>query len=237
MKSSRRKPEYWISNNKVLTGGISKKPHIRNPNFETEETKFLIKIWGDPKIQRTLITTHRKLPVIQSLADRMREKGYFRSVEEINTRIKNLKCLYNRIKKDIDLGIISEPTWKHYSAIDEIMNRPMFGRPAHFSPNTSTTTNSTINRNISVIIENDDDMNDNESDEFDDDDEEDDITDENDDENDGIFDGTIIRASDLLEMETGNDIKIEDELMVPKDEPLDVDDDDDDDVLLQHNTS
>lgn len=226
MKSSRRKSDYWVSNNKVLTGGISKKPHIRNPNFETEETKFLIKIWGDPKIQRTLITTHRKLPVIQSLADRMREKGYFRSVEEINTRIKNLKCLYNRIKKDIDLGIITEPTWKHYSAIDEIMNRPMFGRPAHFSPNTSTTTNSTSNRKINVIIENDDDMNENESDEFDDDDEDEDEDDENE-----IYDGTVI--TDLLEMETSNDIKIEDELMVPKEEPLDLDDD----VLLQHNIS
>lgn len=122
----KRKCDMWISNNKVLIGG-AKKPHARNPNFETEETKLLISLWGDPKIQKTLITTHKKHPVIMRLADKMREHGYYRSAEEINTRIKNLKCFYNRIKKDVELGIITEPTWKHYSAMEEIINRPVFG--------------------------------------------------------------------------------------------------------------
>lgn len=57
----------------------------------------------------------------------MREHGYFRSADEINTRIKNLKCFYNRIKKDVEMGIITEPTWKHYAAMDEIVTRPVFG--------------------------------------------------------------------------------------------------------------
>lgn len=57
----------------------------------------------------------------------MREHGYYRSAEEINTRIKNLKCFYNRIKKDVELGVISEPTWKHYAAMEEIITRPVFG--------------------------------------------------------------------------------------------------------------
>lgn len=61
------------------------------------------------------------------LADQMREHGYLRSADEINTRIKNLKCFYNRIKKDVEMGIITEPTWKHYAAMDEIVTRPVFG--------------------------------------------------------------------------------------------------------------
>lgn len=130
----------WVSNNKVLSGGggggmggsgssvsSSKKPHSRNPNFETEETKLLISLWGDPKLQKTLITTHKKHPVIMQLADKMREHGYHRSAEEINTRIKNLKCFYNRIKKDLDTGIIRTTSWKHYPAMDEIISRPIFG--------------------------------------------------------------------------------------------------------------
>lgn len=48
---SKRKCEMWISNNKVLVGN-SKKPHARNPNFETEETRLLISLWGDPKVMK-----------------------------------------------------------------------------------------------------------------------------------------------------------------------------------------
>lgn len=124
---SRKKCEMWMSHNKVLIGNGSKTPHARNPNFETEETKLLISLWGDPKVQKTLITTHKKRPVIAKIADCMREHGYYRSPEEINTRIKNLKCFYNRIKKDMELGVINDPTWKHFDAMDEILTRPMFG--------------------------------------------------------------------------------------------------------------
>lgn len=120
----------WVSHNKVLVGngyGGSKRPHARNPNFESEETRVLIQIWGDPLVQRTLVTTHKKHPVITQIANKMKTYGYNRSSEEINTRIKNLKCLYNRIKKDLEQGVLTEPTWKHYGAMDEIMSRPIFG--------------------------------------------------------------------------------------------------------------
>lgn len=126
----RRRPIQWVSHNKVLVGngdGSNKKPHARNPNFDSEETKLLIQLWGDPQVQRTLITIHKKHPVIAKIAERMRSHGYNRSTEEINTRIKNLKCLYNRIKKDLDSGLLNEPSWKHYGAMDEILSRPVFG--------------------------------------------------------------------------------------------------------------
>lgn len=69
----------------------------------------------------------------------MRGYGYNRSTEEINTRIKNLKCLYNRIKKDLDSGLLNEPSWKHYQAMDEILSRPVFGNNNN---NSSSATNS-----------------------------------------------------------------------------------------------
>lgn len=125
-----RRPIQWVSHNKVLVGsgdGGNKKPHARNPNFDSEETKLLIQLWGDPQVQRTLITIHKKHPVIAKIAERMRSHGYNRSTEEINTRIKNLKCLYNRIKKDLESGLLNEPSWKHYGAMDEILSRPVFG--------------------------------------------------------------------------------------------------------------
>lgn len=121
----------WVSTNKVLIGSVggSKKPHCRNPNFDFEETKLLISLWGDPSLQKTLVTAHKKQPVIASLAERMREYGYNRSTEEVNTRIKNIKCFYNRIKKDLESGIVT--SWKHFQAMDEIMSRPVFGNNQH----------------------------------------------------------------------------------------------------------
>lgn len=123
-RNSRRK-EMWVSHNRVLVGGNKK--NVRNPNFDTEETKLLISLWGNPSIQKTLITSHKKFPIITKLSLAMRQYGYQRTPEEINTRLKNLKCLYNRLKKDVECGIRSHPTWKHFAAMDAILTRPIFG--------------------------------------------------------------------------------------------------------------
>lgn len=122
-RNSRRKE--WVSHNRVLIGGNKK--NVRNPNFDTEETKLLISLWGNPAIQKTLITSHKKFPIISKLSETMRQYGYQRTPEEINTRLKNLKCLYNRLKKDVECGLRSHPTWKHFSAMDAILTRPIFG--------------------------------------------------------------------------------------------------------------
>lgn len=114
-----------MSHNRVLVGGNKK--NVRNPNFDTEETKLLISLWGNPSIQKTLITSHKKFPIITKLSEAMRQYGYQRTPEEINTRLKNLKCLYNRLKKDVECGIRSHPTWKHFGAMDAILTRPIFG--------------------------------------------------------------------------------------------------------------
>ncbi|EDS34823.1 conserved hypothetical protein [Culex quinquefasciatus] len=119
--------ETWVSTNKILNSSQAKRMNSRNPNFDYDETKLLIQLWGDPTVQKTLITTHKKHPVIAELARKMREHGYNRSTEEINTRIKNLKCFYNRIKKDMAAGIINQTTWKHFAEMDEIISRPVFG--------------------------------------------------------------------------------------------------------------
>ncbi|XP_049547211.1 uncharacterized protein LOC125958128 [Anopheles darlingi] len=120
--------ETWISTNKILNSSYcGRRTNSRNPNFDYDESKLLISLWGDPQVQKALITTHKKHPVIAELARKMREHGYNRSTEEINTRIKNLKCFYNRIKKDMAAGLINQTTWRHYADMDEIISRPVFG--------------------------------------------------------------------------------------------------------------
>lgn len=204
-RTAKRKCEMWISNNKVLVGG-SKKPHARNPNFETEETKLLISLWGDPQVQKTLITTHKKHPVIMKLADKMREHGYYRSAEEINTRIKNLKCFYNRIKKDLELGVIQEPTWKHYGAMAEIINRPVFGnrvqQPHLLNQQQKLTALSGGGTDIVVSVKTDRMVEEEDSNE--------------------------LRPEDLLSVEEEGEeeieMDVEDGSLIPKEEPVDIDD-------------
>ncbi|XP_020713117.1 AF4/FMR2 family member 4 [Ceratitis capitata] len=140
LKLKRRSGEQWVSTNRVLNSisGSKKTSSIgRNPNFDTDETKLLIQLWGDPKVQRTLIIAHKKHAVLCDLAAKMQQYGYYRSPEEISTRVKNLKCFYNRLKKEIESGLASagEPTWKHYAEMDAIMKRPIFSvRPNEVPP-------------------------------------------------------------------------------------------------------
>lgn len=128
LKCKRKPGDPWVSKNRVLNPNKSKRncPIYRNPNFDTDETKLLIQLWGDPKVQRELITTHKKHVVIAQLAAKMEEYGYYRSPEEITTRIKNMKCFYNRLKKEMELNKNVDPSWRHYADMEAIMTRPIF---------------------------------------------------------------------------------------------------------------
>lgn len=62
----------------------------RNPNFDTTETDTLIQIWGS--VHNDLKQASKRTQALQEIADRMQKCGYKRSIVEINTRIKNIKC-------------------------------------------------------------------------------------------------------------------------------------------------
>lgn len=192
-RNSRRK-EMWVSHNRVLVGGNKK--NVRNPNFDTDETKLLISLWGNPSIQKTLITSHKKFPIITKLSEAMRQYGYHRTPEEINTRLKNLKCLYNRLKKDVEFGIRSHPTWKHYSAMDAILTRPIFGYQSNGEAQDENSLQGEDPTSL-LLKEEDEEL----------------------DEEDGL------RPEDLLQVETTpeeNVLTVEDDVVI-KDEPIDVD--------------
>lgn len=86
----------------------------------------------------------------------MREHGYNRTAEEINTRIKNLKCFYNRVKKDLEMGVISTASWPHYDAMDEILSRPIFGNNARMNlnqPQTSSQSSQSPKESVAHLVE------------------------------------------------------------------------------------
>lgn len=101
-------------------------PKKRTTNFREDETKLLIQLWGSPQIQNKLYLTHRKAPVMRLLAANMQQRGFYRTPDEIKTRIRNLKCLYHRIKRTMACGTglgTVDPDWPHFKAMDAILNK------------------------------------------------------------------------------------------------------------------
>ncbi|XP_045475742.1 uncharacterized protein LOC123681598 [Harmonia axyridis] len=98
----------------------------RTSNFREDETKLLIQLWGSPQIQNKLYLTHRKAPVMRILAANMQRHGFYRTPDEIKTRIRNLKCLYHRIRRTVQSGAgvgTVDPDWPHYRALDSILSK------------------------------------------------------------------------------------------------------------------
>lgn len=98
----------------------------RTANFREDETKLLIQLWGNPLIQNKLFLTHRKAPVMRILAANMQQRGFYRTPDEIKTRIRNLKCLYHRIKRTVACGTglgTVDPDWPHFKAMDAILSK------------------------------------------------------------------------------------------------------------------
>ncbi|PNF43181.1 hypothetical protein B7P43_G15653 [Cryptotermes secundus] len=97
----------------------------RTTNFREDETKLLIQLWGSPSIQTQMSACHRKAPIMIQLASMMQQYGFYRTPEEITTRIRNLKCIYHRIKKTLSTGLITDPDWHHFKAMDAILGDGM----------------------------------------------------------------------------------------------------------------
>lgn len=106
----------------------------RTTNFREDETKLLIQLWGSPQIQNKLYLTHRKEPVMRILAANMQHRGFYRTPDEIKTRIRNLKCLYHRIKRSLHSGAgigTVDPDWPHYRMMDAILSQQGSGAGAN----------------------------------------------------------------------------------------------------------
>ncbi|CAO1442487.1 unnamed protein product [Diamesa tonsa] len=59
----------------------------------------------------------------------MKMYGYDRTTNEVSYKLKNIKCFYNRIKKDIEANNLQSYPWQHYDAVDKILSRPLFKLP------------------------------------------------------------------------------------------------------------
>ena len=93
----------------------------RRENFDYNETKLLLKLWGDPEMQENIKSNYVKTPFIEKIATELRMHGYNRSTKEVETRLRTMKCSYTRIRKDLDAGWIIKPTWKYFNDVHVIL--------------------------------------------------------------------------------------------------------------------
>lgn len=93
----------------------------RRENFDFNETKLLLKLWGEPKMQENMRNNYLKTPFIEEIAGKLKKYGYNRSTKEVETRLRTMKCSYTRIRKDLDAGWIRKPTWKYYNDVHAIL--------------------------------------------------------------------------------------------------------------------
>ena len=63
-----------------------------------EETRALISVWGNQRVQSQLDTAFRNRLIYERVEREMRDMGYSRSWEQCRTKIKNLSQRYRKVR-------------------------------------------------------------------------------------------------------------------------------------------
>ncbi|XP_044041421.1 uncharacterized protein LOC122870995 isoform X4 [Siniperca chuatsi] len=95
-------------------------------NWSHEETKALIAVWSEEKIQHDLGESFRNEKVYREVSGRLAAVGMSRSAKQCRDKIKKLKLEYRKIKKHSDRCGDKVKTFRWYDAMDTIMSE----RPA-----------------------------------------------------------------------------------------------------------
>lgn len=72
--------------------------------WSDEETLHLLDIWGKDTVQRALKGCLKNRHIFTQIAQKMAERGYMRSVEQCQTRIKRLKKYFRQNHKWVSNG-------------------------------------------------------------------------------------------------------------------------------------
>lgn len=72
--------------------------------WSDEETLHLLNIWGKDSVQRALKGCLKNRHIFTQIAQKMAERGYMRSVEQCQTRIKRLKKYFRQNHKWVSNG-------------------------------------------------------------------------------------------------------------------------------------
>lgn len=77
--------------------------------WSDEETLNLLDIWGKDSVQRALKGCLKNRHIFTQIAQKMAERGYMRSVEQCQTRIKRLKKYFRQNNRWASRGLLPFP--------------------------------------------------------------------------------------------------------------------------------
>ena len=95
-------------------------------HWSHEETKALIAVWSEDKIQRSLEESLRNEKVFREVSGRLEAMGVLRSAKQCRDKIKKLKLEYRRVKQQSERGEVSTKSFRWYDLMETTMNE----RPA-----------------------------------------------------------------------------------------------------------
>lgn len=95
-------------------------------NWSHEETRALVAVWSEEKIQRDLQGSVRNEKVYREVSGRLTAMGMSRSAKQCRQKIKKLKQEYRKIKINTERTGAPRKTIWWYNALDTIMSeRPV----------------------------------------------------------------------------------------------------------------
>lgn len=97
----------------------------RGAAWGEKETRTLIAIWGDVKIQAELDGKSRTKQVYEKISQMMNEEGYNRDGEQCKIKIKNLKKTYTTVKDHNNVTGNDKKTCPFFHELDTVLgHRP-----------------------------------------------------------------------------------------------------------------
>lgn len=113
--------QFWLvqSERSALTGPSGSVSDSQESSFPVvtdtkapwsdEETLNLLDIWGKDSVQRALKGCLKNRHIFTQIAQKMAERGYMRSVEQCQTRIKRLKKYFRQNNRWVLHGQLPSP--------------------------------------------------------------------------------------------------------------------------------
>ena len=102
----------------------------RGASWSESETKTLIAVWGDEKVQAEMGGRTRTKQVFEKIAQQMNDKGYNRDIDQCKTKIKNLKKTYTNVKDYNGKSGNDKMTCPFFNELDTVLGH----RPASAPP-------------------------------------------------------------------------------------------------------
>ncbi len=93
--------------------------------WSKHETRCLISIWAEDSVQRKLDDSYRNRPIYEDISREMEGRGYSRSWQQCQRKIKHLKTLFRKAKDSNNES--GRKSFPFYEELDRVLgNRPSF---------------------------------------------------------------------------------------------------------------